>query len=169
MPLPTKSLSRLLRLAFAAAGCTVLTSSFPFLAVAAATNNAVLPDAPVVQTPVAATLASPMVLLIDAPNAEGTRKVEVVPALSRSELAAACETGKLRGKPCKVHWLKILGESFEFLSLQHLGNMGTDNEIWHDLTDGQSFWEPMPIAFRAIAGISGPTIRRSLFMTSDIP
>ena len=39
-----------------------------------------------------------------------------------------CENGILRGKPCRVSWVRVLSESFFFLSAQHAGNIGMDHD-----------------------------------------
>ena len=56
------------------------------------------------------------------------------PRLTRQELDAACQSGTLRGKPCKVHWLPILWESFEATALQNTGNIALDSDTRIDLT-----------------------------------
>lgn len=50
-----------------------------------------------------------------------------------------CETGVLRGKPCRVSWWRVLSESFFFLSAQHAGNIALDSDTRDALTHG-SFW-----------------------------
>jgi hypothetical protein len=62
---------------------------------------------------------------------------KVTPAereMSREQLSEGCETGRIKGKPCKVHWLPILWQSFEWLTAQHSGNILMDTETRHDLT-----------------------------------
>ncbi|MBB5330763.1 hypothetical protein [Tunturiibacter gelidoferens] len=54
--------------------------------------------------------------------------------IAREQLTEGCETGRIRGKACKVHWWPILGQSFEFLTAQHSGNILLDSETRHDLT-----------------------------------
>jgi hypothetical protein len=54
--------------------------------------------------------------------------------MAREELTEGCETGRIRGKECKVHWLPILWQSFEFLTAQHSGNILLDKETRGDLT-----------------------------------
>ena len=51
----------------------------------------------------------------------------------------ACENQTLRGKPCRVSWVRILGSSFFFLSTQHLGNIAEDQDTRKNLVMG-SFW-----------------------------
>ena len=50
-----------------------------------------------------------------------------------------CETGVLRGKPCRVSWSRVLGESFLFLAAQHGGNIWMDDDTRNELTHGP-FW-----------------------------
>jgi hypothetical protein len=111
----------------------------PALRAESANGNA-LPDAPVPQSALISQSNSSAATSSDTRAPQPAEERGAGAALSPAELSAACETGRLRGKPCRVHWIKTLGEAFEFLSLQHLGNMATDQEIWHDLTDGQPFW-----------------------------
>jgi hypothetical protein len=68
--------------------------------------------------------------------------IKVTPAereLSREQLSEGCETGRIRGKACRVHWLPILWQSFEFLTAQHSGNILMDTETRHDLT-ANPYW-----------------------------
>ena len=63
--------------------------------------------------------------------------MKVTPAereMSREQLSEGCETGRIRGKACKVHWLPILWQSFEWLTAQHSGNILLDKETRNDLT-----------------------------------
>lgn len=53
---------------------------------------------------------------------------------AREQLTAGCQTGQIRGKACKVHWLPILWQSFEWLTAQHSGNILLDSETRQDLT-----------------------------------
>jgi hypothetical protein len=55
------------------------------------------------------------------------------PKLTRQELDAACQSGTLHGKPCRVHWLPILWEAFEATAYEQAGNIGFDEETRHDL------------------------------------
>jgi hypothetical protein len=59
--------------------------------------------------------------------------------MAREELNEGCETGRIRGKQCKVHWLPILWQSFEWLTAQHSGNILLDTETRHDLTSNP-YW-----------------------------
>jgi hypothetical protein len=68
--------------------------------------------------------------------------MKVTPAereMSREQLSEGCETGRIRGKACKVHWLPMLWQSFEFLTTQHSGNILLDTETRRDLTDNP-YW-----------------------------
>jgi hypothetical protein len=73
-----------------------------------------------------------------------------VPPATRSELHEQkvaseaqrntdCETGVLRGKPCRVSWIRVLGESVEMLAAQHGGNILLDKDTRTALTTGD-FW-----------------------------
>jgi hypothetical protein len=102
-------------------------------------------------------------LMIDAPSAIATRAAEplladaapepkatmTVPAPKRLGLQnefqrnSECESGILRGKPCRVSWGRILGESLIFLAAQHGGNIAMDHDTRLELTsgiDGGVFW-----------------------------
>jgi len=54
--------------------------------------------------------------------------------MTREQLTEGCETGRIQGKACKVHWLPILWQSFEWLTVQHSGNILMDTETRNDLT-----------------------------------
>jgi hypothetical protein len=70
------------------------------------------------------------------PPAKLTRDEKI---LSESERNTACEEGRLRGKPCRVSWSRVLGESFIFLAAQHGGNIAMDHDTRDQLTHGD-FW-----------------------------
>jgi hypothetical protein len=70
------------------------------------------------------------------PAARLTREEKI---LSESERTTACEEGKLHGKPCRVSWSRVLGESFIFLAAQHGGNIAMDSDTRNQLTHGD-FW-----------------------------
>jgi hypothetical protein len=59
--------------------------------------------------------------------------------LTTPELDAACQSGTLRGKPCKVKWLPILWEAFESTAYENLGNIAFDSETRHDLANNP-YW-----------------------------
>jgi len=59
--------------------------------------------------------------------------------LSEAQRNTACEEGTLRGKPCRVSWSRVLGESFIFLAAQHGGNIAMDSDTRNELTHGD-FW-----------------------------
>jgi hypothetical protein len=105
--------------------------------------------------------AKPAVVLEDAPSAVQAAQVrskngQVWPALpaygataSERRLAkyrneaqrnTACEDGELHGRPCRVEWWRIAGESMIFLSSQHLGNIAMDDETRTQLFHGDGFW-----------------------------
>ena len=59
--------------------------------------------------------------------------------MSEADRNTACEEGELRGKPCRVSWGRVLGESLIFLAAQHGGNIAMDHDTRVQLTHGQ-FW-----------------------------
>jgi hypothetical protein len=70
------------------------------------------------------------------PPAKLTREEKV---LSEAQRNTACEEGTLHGKPCRVSWSRLLGESFIFLAAQHGGNIAMDHDTRDQLTHGD-FW-----------------------------
>ncbi len=115
--------------------------------------------------PTLASLAQPdkSYLLIDAPsppakpdavtdNTESPNEaaaVLIAPTPRQTKLQSEyqrntdCETGTLHGKPCRVSWVRVLGESFIFLSTQHGGNIAMDHDTRLQLMDGfdnGKFW-----------------------------
>jgi hypothetical protein len=70
------------------------------------------------------------------PPAKLTREEKI---LSEAQRTTACEEGKLHGKPCRVSWSRLLGESFFFLAAQHGGNIAMDHDTRNQLTNGD-FW-----------------------------
>jgi hypothetical protein len=70
------------------------------------------------------------------PPAKLTREEKI---LSEAQRNTACEEGKLHGKPCRVSWPRVLGESFIFLAAQHGGNIAMDSDTRNQLTHGD-FW-----------------------------
>jgi len=99
--------------------------------------------------------AQPTEPLADAPSVILTRETEplapaaIEPAATKvtheakvqSEIDrnTACEEGRLHGKPCRVSWPRVLGESFIFLSSQHGGNIWMDQDTRGALHAGD-FW-----------------------------
>jgi hypothetical protein len=71
------------------------------------------------------------------PPAKLTREEKI---LSEAQRNTACEEGKLHGKPCRVSWPRVLGESFLFLAAQHGGNIAMDHDTRNQLTNGD-FWQ----------------------------
>ena len=59
--------------------------------------------------------------------------------MSEADRNTACEEGQLHGKPCRVSWGRLLGESLFFLAAQHGGNIALDSDTRDALTHG-SFW-----------------------------
>ena len=86
-------------------------------------------DAPPVDSASAAGVVRP-------PPAKLTREEKI---LSEAQRNTACEEGTLRGKPCRVSWSRLLGESFLFLAAQHGGNIAMDHDTRDQLTHGD-FW-----------------------------
>ena len=70
------------------------------------------------------------------PPAKLTREEKI---LSEAQRNTACEEGRLQGKPCRVSWSRLLGESFIFLAAQHGGNIAMDSDTRNQLTHGD-FW-----------------------------
>lgn len=59
--------------------------------------------------------------------------------MSEVDRNTACEEGELHGRPCRVSWGRLLGESLFFLAAQHGGNIAMDSDTRNALTHG-SFW-----------------------------
>ncbi len=70
-------------------------------------------------------------------SARAERKTEK--QMSEIDRNTACEDGELHGKPCRLGWGRLLGESFLFLAAQHGGNIWMDDDTRNALTHG-SFW-----------------------------
>jgi hypothetical protein len=96
-------------------------------------DSGALPDAPSVLiagmddaaiTATAIGMAGPKVTSIMGAN--GT-------PLTQREVDVQCQSGQLRGKPCRTHWLPMLWQSFEITALQNVGNIALDEETRHDL------------------------------------
>jgi hypothetical protein len=106
-----------------------------------------LPDAPQPNLPetvlavAAPTLAATSSSSSSAANAAGG--VETTPSpqpiLTSRQLDLACQSGQLRGKPCRAKWLPILWESLEATATQNGGNIALDDETRHDLVSNP-FW-----------------------------
>ena len=56
------------------------------------------------------------------------------PKLTTAELDAACQSGKLRGKPCKLDWLPMLWQAFEATAVENAGNIAFDSDTRNALT-----------------------------------
>lgn len=87
-------------------------------------------DTLVIESPAAAPMGA---------SSEAVKAPPVDREMAREELTEGCETGRIRGKECKVHWLPILGQSFEWLTVQHSGNIAMDWDTRVDLTHNP-FW-----------------------------
>jgi hypothetical protein len=76
---------------------------------------------------------------------EAEARIKPLPAVkvskqdSDADRNTKCETGQLHGKPCRVSWPRVLGESRIFLSAQHGGNIWMDDDTRAQLTSGD-FW-----------------------------
>jgi hypothetical protein len=57
------------------------------------------------------------------------------PKLTTAELDAACQSGKLRGKPCKLDWLPMLWQAFEATAVENAGNIAFDSDTRNALTN----------------------------------
>jgi hypothetical protein len=57
------------------------------------------------------------------------------PKLTTGELDAACQSGKLRGRPCKLVWLPMLWEAFEATAVENAGNIAFDSDTRNALTN----------------------------------
>jgi len=53
--------------------------------------------------------------------------------LTNAELDAGCQSGALRGKPCKLEWLPMLWEAFEATAIENTGNIALDADTRIDL------------------------------------
>lgn len=56
------------------------------------------------------------------------------PAMSRQQRDALCQSGALRGKPCKLAWVPILWQSFQATAAENLGNIAMDSDTRLELT-----------------------------------
>lgn len=84
------------------------------------------------------------------PKGSGANAATVPPAGSTAhelyvdreiERTTMCESGEWRGKVCRVSWIRILGSSMFFLSAQHGGNIGQDDDArYHLLHHTDGFW-----------------------------
>jgi hypothetical protein len=59
--------------------------------------------------------------------------------LTKLELDAACQSGALRGKPCRANWGPILWEALEGTAAENTGNIALDTETRNDLI-GHPYW-----------------------------
>jgi hypothetical protein len=91
-----------------------------------------LPDAPDAdlsgETPVPDAKTSGTTSVVSVDSVAPGRK------LTTAELDAACQTGELHGKPCKVSWLPILWESLESTAIENAGNIALDSDTRDALT-----------------------------------
>jgi hypothetical protein len=83
---------------------------------------------------------SPELIVMNEPAPdESTAAKNAEKQMSEIDRNTACEEGELRGKPCRVSWSRLLGESLIFLAAQHGGNIWMDDDTRNALTHG-SFW-----------------------------
>jgi hypothetical protein len=59
--------------------------------------------------------------------------------LTTRQLDAACQSGELRGKPCRASWGPILWEALESTAIENTGNIALDTETREDLAS-RPFW-----------------------------
>jgi hypothetical protein len=59
--------------------------------------------------------------------------------LTTAELDAACQSGQLHGKPCKLDWLPMLWEAFEATAVENSGNIAFDSDTRDALTHNPYF------------------------------
>jgi len=64
---------------------------------------------------------------------------KLTPRLTKDQLDAACQSGALRGKPCKLTWAPMLWEAFEATTAQNMGNIALDSDTRNALTT-HPFW-----------------------------
>jgi hypothetical protein len=122
-------------------------SASPFAALSLATfaepshaDRDALPDAPSPRTAVSAAMPEEISgIFSDEPIDSASARSSQPSFQSEVERNTACENGTLRGKPCRVTWLRVLGESVIFLAAQHGGNIAMDKDTRYNLTHG-SFW-----------------------------
>jgi hypothetical protein len=100
--------------------------------------EASLPDAPQPNLPVAPLALSsqltPAFYAFSLAGSVTSTPAETPPAkLTQRELDSACQTGELRGKPCRASWGPILWEALESTAAENTGNIALDDETRHDL------------------------------------
>ena len=103
-----------------------------------ADGSASLPDAPrpqVAEAPADPVSAPSDVFRFSQANPEpGSSDAAPPRKLSTFELDQACQSGALRGKPCKVSWLPLLWEAFEATAVENTGNIVFDSDTRDALT-----------------------------------
>jgi hypothetical protein len=119
------------------------------VAVAAASAEKVSPDLPEAPAPlqigVQAVSAGPA-LGESADAHEGAAFAGALPVkqdspreLSEIERNTQCENHELHGKPCRVSWVRVIGSSMLFLSMQHSGNLAMDEDAQQHFLN-TDFW-----------------------------
>jgi hypothetical protein len=54
--------------------------------------------------------------------------------LTNQELDAGCQSGEIKGKPCKLIWAPMLWEMFEATTVENMGNIALDSDTRNALT-----------------------------------
>jgi len=102
-----------------------------------------LPEAPqpnLADTPGEATSQSfAFTAELDRSTFTGVSSSAVPPKLATRELDAACQSGTLRGKPCRANWLPVLWEALESTAIENGGNIALDDETRLDLVS-RPYW-----------------------------
>jgi len=75
----------------------------------------------------------------NSPEVSPTPSETVPHKLTTLELDTACQSGTLRGKPCKLNWLPMLWEALEATTVENVGNIATDSDTRNALTTNP-FW-----------------------------
>ena len=147
MHVVSRNISLVLLIASASTSLTVFAQTSP--SPPAQTDTAyLLIDAPSVSLK-ASIAADPISNHDSAEPAHEAAGVLIVPTPKQLKLQSEfqrntdCENGMLRGKPCRVSWVRVLGESFIFVSAQHGGNIAMDHDTRLELfggIEGGVFW-----------------------------
>ena len=105
----------------------------------APSDGAILKEAPVSELVDAPEPSAELIGSHEAASGADSGAKDAEKKMSEIDRNTACEDGELRGKPCRVSWSRLLGESFLFLAAQHGGNIWMDDDTRNALTHG-SFW-----------------------------
>ncbi len=93
-----------------------------------------LPDAPDANSAAPYPLSMDLVTKDLAASSSAVESAAPTPKLTTAERDAGCQSGTLRGKPCRVSWLPILWQTFEATAIENTGNIALDDETRNDLT-----------------------------------